>query len=137
MLPHCCSMIRRPLLIVMASLAIGPVLACRGSDAPAGAPVGAAPAAAAAATRVTRAPFGTLPDSTPVELFTLTNRDGIELRAMTYGGIIVSLSVPDRQGRLDDIVLGYDRAADYARNNGPFFGALIGRYGNRIAGGRF
>jgi len=56
---------------------------------------------------------------------------------MTYGGIIVSLRAPDRQGRIDDIVLGYATAADYARNNGPFFGAIVGRYGNRIAKGRF
>src|SRR5216683_7566953 len=76
-------------------------------------------------------------DATPVELFTLTNRQGIELRTMTYGGIIVSLRVPDRQGRAGDIVLGYESAAEYARNNGPYFGAIIGRYGNRIANGRF
>jgi aldose 1-epimerase len=129
-------MSRRHLLIIVASLSIG-TLACRGSDAPTGAPAGAPPAAPVAATRVTRAPFGTLSDSTPVELFTVTNRQGIELRAMTYGGIIVSLRVPDRQGRADDIVLGYESAAEYARNNGPYFGALIGRYGNRIAVGRF
>jgi aldose 1-epimerase len=132
MLPPC-NMFRRLALIMVASLAIGTGMACRGSDAPVGAP----PAVPVAATRVTRAPFGTLSDSTPVELFTVTNRQGIELRAMTYGGIIVSLRVPDRQGRVDDIVLGYDSAAEYARNNGPYLGALIGRYGNRIANGRF
>lgn len=126
-------MSRRHALIMVALLSIGTGVACRGSDAPVGSP----PATPVAATRVTRAPFGTLPDSTPVELFTVTNRQGIELRAMTYGGIIVSLRVPDRQGRGDDIVLGYESAAEYARNNGPFFGALIGRYGNRIANGRF
>src|SRR5882724_11755154 len=81
--------------------------------------------------------FGKTGDGRPVDLYTLTNAQGIEVRAMTYGGIIVSLRVPDRQGRLDDIVLGYDTAAEYPRNNPPFFGALIGRYGNRIAGGRF
>ena len=122
---------------MIASLSIGAGPACRGSDSPAGAPAGAAPSAAAVATRVTRTPFGMLPDATPVELFTLTNRQGIELRTMTYGGIIVSLRVPDRQGRAGDIVLGYESAAEYARNNGPYFGAIIGRYGNRIANGRF
>ena len=87
--------------------------------------------------RVTRAPFGTLPDGSPVELFTLTNARGIELRAMTYGGIIVSLRVPDRGGRLDDVVLGYDTAEAYGKNNDPHFGAIVGRYANRIAKGRF
>jgi aldose 1-epimerase len=85
---------------------------------------------------VGRTPFGTLPDGTAVDLFTLTNARGIEVRAMTYGGIIVSLRVPDRQGRFDDIVLGYDTAAEYVKRN-PFFGAIVGRYGNRIAHGRF
>jgi len=60
----------------------------------------------------------------------------MEVRAMTYGGIVVSLRVPDRQGRLDDVVLGYESAAAYAKND-PYFGAIIGRYGNRIAKGRF
>ena len=122
---------------MIALLSITAAPACRGSDRPAGARAGAPASAAAAATRVTRTPFGTLPDATPVELFTLTNRQGVELRAMTFGGIILSLRVPDRQGRSDDIVLGYESAADYARGNGPYFGAIIGRYGNRIANGRF
>ncbi|MBI4477668.1 MAG: galactose mutarotase, partial [Acidobacteria bacterium] len=85
---------------------------------------------------VARAPFGSLPDGTPVELFTLTNARGIEARVMTYGGTLVSLRVPDRQGRLDDVVLGFDTADKYAQKSIPYFG-LIGRYGNRIAKGRF
>ncbi len=85
---------------------------------------------------VARAPFGKLPDGTPVELFTLTNARGIEARVMTYGGTLVSLRVPDRQGRADDVVLGFDTADKYAQKNVPYFG-LIGRYGNRIAKGRF
>src|SRR5262245_784547 len=87
-------------------------------------------------TRVARAPFGMLPDGTSVELYTLRNRHGLEVRVMTYGGIIVSLRVPDRQGQFDDIALGYDHAASFARNNSPYFGAIIGRYANRIANGR-
>ena len=90
-----------------------------------------------AAARVSRAPFGTLPDGSPIELFTFTNAHGVEVRAMTYGGIIVSLRVPDRRGRLDDIVLGHDAAAPYVANNDPHFGAIVGRYANRIAKGRF
>jgi aldose 1-epimerase len=99
-------------------------------------PSAPAPAPAAAA-RVTRAPFGTLPDGTAVELFTLTNTHGVEVRAMTYGGIIVSLRTPDRRGQLDDIALGYDTAAEYVTNPRAYFGAIVGRYANRIAKGRF
>src|SRR5574341_2279288 len=85
---------------------------------------------------VTRAPFGTLPDGRAVEAFTLTNAHGLEVRAITYGGIIVSLRAPDRAGHLDDVVLGYDSLDGYLRSS-PYFGAIVGRYGNRIAGGRF
>lgn len=86
---------------------------------------------------VTRQPFGTLPDGSPVEIFTLTNAGGMEVRAMTYGGIIVSLRVPDRDRRMDDVVLGFDTAAEYVTKNSPYFGAIVGRYANRIAKGRF
>jgi aldose 1-epimerase len=77
-----------------------------------------------------------MPAGEPVELFTLTNPSGVEVRAITYGGIIVALRAPDRDGRLGDIVLGYDSLAGYLRES-PYFGALIGRYGNRIARARF
>lgn len=80
--------------------------------------------------------FGKTPDGTPVELYTLTNARGAEAKIMTYGGIVVSLRVPDRNGKLDDVVLGYDTLDGYVKNN-PYFGALIGRYGNRIARGKF
>jgi aldose 1-epimerase len=83
------------------------------------------------------APFGTLPDGTAIEVFTLTNAQGVELRAMTYGGIILSLRVPDRGGRLDDVVLGFENAAAYALNHEWYFGAIVGRCANRIAQGRF
>jgi aldose 1-epimerase len=76
------------------------------------------------------------PTGEQVEVFTLTNTNGLEVRAMTYGGIILSLKVPDRLGALDDVVLGYDNLDGYLEET-PYFGALIGRYGNRIAGGRF
>jgi len=85
---------------------------------------------------VTRAPFGRLPDGRPVELFTLTNAHGIEVRVVTYGGIILSIRTPDRDGRFDDLVLGYDSLEGYVRES-PYFGAIVGRYGNRIARGRF
>ncbi|NUR35284.1 MAG: galactose mutarotase [Gemmatimonadaceae bacterium] len=85
---------------------------------------------------ITRAPFGTTREGTPVENFTLTNRHGIEMRATNYGGLIVSLKTADRSGRFDDIVLGYDSLAGYLRDT-PYFGAIVGRYGNRIAKGTF
>lgn len=85
---------------------------------------------------VTRQPFGTAPDGQAVELITLTNANGVELRAMTYGAIIVSLKVPDRAGKLGDVVLGYDSLAGYVKSS-PYFGAVVGRYGNRIAKGKF
>jgi galactose mutarotase-like enzyme len=86
--------------------------------------------------RVTKAPFGTTPAGEHVDLFTLTNTRGMEVRVMTYGGIVVSLKVPDRAGRFDDVVLGYDSLAGYLKAT-PYFGAIIGRYGNRIANARF
>jgi aldose 1-epimerase len=86
--------------------------------------------------RITRMPFGTLRDGKPVELFTLTNAHGLEAAIMTYGATVVSLRTPDRAGRLDDIVLGYPTLAGYLGKS-PYFGAIVGRYGNRIARGRF
>jgi len=80
--------------------------------------------------------FGKLPDGTPVDLYTLTNANGVEMKVMTYGGIVISLKTPDRNGKLEDIVLGYDNLQGYLDKT-PFFGALIGRYGNRIGKGQF
>jgi aldose 1-epimerase len=85
---------------------------------------------------VTRTPFGHTPDGIAVELFTLTNGRGVEVRAMTYGGIIVSLRTPDRTGHVADVVLGYEGLDAYVKST-PYFGAIVGRYGNRIARGRF
>ncbi len=80
-------------------------------------------------------PFGVV-DGTTVYLYTLRNTSGMEARITNYGGIIVSLKVPDRNGNLGDVVLGYDSLASYVKAT-PYFGCLIGRYGNRIAGGKF
>jgi aldose 1-epimerase len=95
---------------------------------------------AEAETKVTRQPFGKMPDGTSVELFTLT--DGpYEARITNYGGVLVSLKVPDRNGKSADVVLGFDDLNGYVANfNSPsvaFFGAIIGRYANRIAHGSF
>ena len=81
-------------------------------------------------------PFGRTPDGQEVELYTLENRHGLRADISTYGGILVRLLTPDRQGRLADVVLGYNRLEDYIKDS-PYFGAIIGRYGNRIAHGKF
>src|SRR5436190_15524432 len=85
---------------------------------------------------VTRERFGTTDCGEAVSVFTLKNAHGMALRVTDYGGIILTLLVPDKNGRLDDVVLGYDSLTGYLRSS-PYFGALIGRYGNRIAHGRF
>ncbi len=86
--------------------------------------------------RVTRAPFGQLPDGRGVERFTLTNAHGIEVQAITYGGIITAIRTPDQTGRLDDVVLGFDSLAGYLKVS-PYFGAIVGRYANRIGKAQF
>jgi aldose 1-epimerase len=86
--------------------------------------------------RVAREPFGATLDGQPVDAFTITNAHGLALRVITYGGIIVSLRTSDRAGRLGDIVLGFDTLDEYVSDS-PYFGAIVGRYANRIAAGRF
>lgn len=71
-----------------------------------------------------------------VELYTMRNRQGMEAQIATYGGVVVSLTAPDRSGHYADVVLGYDTLAGYLRDS-PYFGAIVGRYGNRIAHARF
>jgi aldose 1-epimerase len=93
------------------------------------------PASGTGSLSITRAPFGSV-DGHAVELFTLTNARGIQIKLTNYGGIITALRTPDRSGHFDDIVLGYDSLAGYVRNS-PYFGAIVGRYGNRIARGQF
>jgi aldose 1-epimerase len=80
-------------------------------------------------------PFGTH-DGRPITLYTLTNSHGVEVRAMNYGGIILSIRVPDRKGEFADVVLGHDTLEGYIPNP-PYIGAIIGRYANRIANGTF
>ena len=80
--------------------------------------------------------FGTTKGEQAVEIYTLKNRRGAEARVMTYGATLVSLSVPDRAGRLEDVVLGFDRLETYEADT-HYIGQIIGRYANRIAGGRF
>jgi aldose 1-epimerase len=99
---------------------------------------------------VTRQAVGSAPDSyagrdVPVDRYTLTNRHGLSVAILTYGGIIQSIGVPDRHGQVANVALGFATLAEYVAkaspavtaNGGPYFGELIGRYGNRIAGGAF
>ena len=100
----------------------------------------AAPASAPVAAP-TAAPFGKTPDGTAVQLFTLTNAKGAKVTITNYGGILTSLLVPDKNGKMGDVVLGFDSVEGYTSDlyekENPYFGALIGRYGNRIAKGHF
>lgn len=80
--------------------------------------------------------FGATDKGDAIEMYTLTNENGVELKVISYGGRITSLKVPDRKGNLENVVLGFDSVGDYLEED-PFFGALIGRYGNRIAKGKF
>ena len=93
-------------------------------------------AAAAREGTVNKAAFGKTPDGQSVDIYTLTNTKGMEVRAITFGGIITSIRVPDRRGAFADVALGFKALEPYLRNP-PYFGAIIGRYGNRIAKGRF
>ncbi len=86
--------------------------------------------------KVTKESFGKTSDGQGVDIYTLTNRHGVEAKITNYGGIVTSLKVPDRNGKLDDVVLGFDNLDAYLKRN-PYFGAIIGRYGNRIAKGHF
>lgn len=85
---------------------------------------------------VTERIFETLPTGEPVKIFHLENQSGAYAEVLQYGAILVKLCVPDRDGKLTDVVLGYDDLAEYQKN-GCFFGACIGRSGNRIAGAGF
>ena len=118
--------------VLAAVLAFGPA-ACK---KPAGAPERNTTEQRSSTMSITRAPFGRLADGTAVEIYTLTNKAGLEARITTYGAILVSLKVPDRKGVLADVNLGFDTLDGYLGTH-PYFGAIIGRYGNRIAKARF
>ena len=86
--------------------------------------------------KTTKVPWGRTPDGESVELYTLTNAKGSEVRIATYGGAVVSLKVPDRSGVMGDVVAGFDSLEGYLKPP-PYFGAIIGRYGNRIGNAHF
>src|SRR3984885_15374018 len=85
---------------------------------------------------VSKTTLGTMPDGTAVELYTLKN-DGIEASIMTYGARVVSIKTPDRAGKMANVVLGYSGLDGYLADKTTYFGAIVGRYGNRIAHGKF
>ena len=80
--------------------------------------------------------FGNLPDGREVYQYTLTNKSGVTLKVINFGAIVTSLNVPDRNGKLEDVVLGYDSVQGYM-DGSSYFGAIVGRYGNRIGKGQF
>lgn len=98
--------------------------------------LGAASAMAATKATVTVSAFGETKDGETVHLYTLKNRNGLSADIMTYGGTVVRLITPDRNGQMGDITLGFDNVTDYEEKS-PYFGCIVGRYGNRIADGKF
>jgi aldose 1-epimerase len=92
-------------------------------------------AASAAKFSVTSKPFGEI-EGKPVELYTLTNESGAKVSITNYGGTVTSIVVPDKDGKMDDVVLGFDTLAEYVEKS-PYFGCITGRYANRIAKGKF
>lgn len=94
-------------------------------------------AVASAQTGITKTSFGKTTDGQSVDLYTLTNARGMKATITNYGGIVTSLTAPDRRGQFADVALGYNDLESYMRPPFPYFGAIIGRYGNRIAKGRF
>jgi len=96
------------------------------------APLGATPKSGS----TEKKPFGKTPDGQPIDLYVLTNKNGVEAAITNYGGAVVSLKVPDRNGKFADVVLGYDSLDGYV-NDKSYFGAIVGRYGNRIGHAQF
>ena len=90
-------------------------------------------ALSADAQSVKESDWGKTSDGTPVKLYTMKNAKGMTVQVTNFGGRIVKMLVPDRNGKFDDIVLGYDKISDYEADRNTYFGALIGRYGNRIS----
>jgi aldose 1-epimerase len=87
-------------------------------------------------TTITKESFGTAPNGEEVQLYTLTNENGVQVKITNYGAIVTSIITPDREGNMGDVALGFDNVNGYVPND-PHFGGIVGRYANRIANGKF
>jgi aldose 1-epimerase len=128
------------LRVTFCAAALAALLSC-GKPAPqptesSAPPAPTTPAAVEKTKPVVRASFGTLPNGTAVDLYTLTNASGMEVSVSNYGGIITSIKTPDRDGKVGDITLGYDSLQGYLQGT-AYFGAIVGRYANRIGKAQF
>ena len=124
-------------MTLLSLLALGGLLGACGHH---GMETGKAPStdttAKGAEAKLKKESFGKLPDGTSVDVFTLTNKNGVEAKITNYGATLTSIKAPDRTGKMDDVVLGYDSIDGYLAKN-PHLGAIAGRYANRIANGEF
>jgi aldose 1-epimerase len=129
MLRHAVSSSLRPLIVgvLLLGSSAGMALAQDASPSPGATPAGTM--------GLSSEPFGEV-DGEQVERYTLTNANGMEVAVLTYGGIIQSITVPDRDGTMANVALGFDNVDDYV-DKSPYFGAIVGRYANRIAQGTF
>jgi len=122
------------LALCIAAICTQPVLAADTTNIATAQKVAAAKAVAQL--NVSEAPFGKLPGGEVTTLYTLTNANGLAVKVTNYGGVITSISTPDKAGRMGDIILGFDNIEGYLQNK-SYFGAMIGRYGNRIGKAQF
>ncbi|MBN2064909.1 MAG: galactose mutarotase [Sedimentisphaerales bacterium] len=121
-------------MVLLVALAAGMVTSCQKDSDQAATGDACCPATGELA--ISSKPFGTTADGQNVDIYTLSNSNGIKAQIMTYGGIMVTLETKDREGKFGNILLGFDDLEGYFGES-PYFGALIGRYGNRIASGKF
>ncbi len=121
---------------VLTALALSLAFAVPACKKDAGIPEAPAAGPGGPTMKITRDVFGSLPDGTSVDIYTLKNASGVEARIMTYGATLVSLKLPDRGGVLADVNLGFDTLDGYLGTH-PYFGVIVGRYANRIAKARF
>lgn len=124
-------------LLVAAAFTASGMVACNSNQQKTGTSADSATVQSNAADTVSAEAFHQTVDGKQVELYTLHNNNGLKTQITNYGGRIVSLWVPDKNGKLTDVVAGHVSLNDYQKSTGKYFGALIGRYGNRIAKGRF
>ncbi len=128
---------KKSLRAVLVGSAVLVLAASLGTSGAAGSVSRAAPGCNRGSLNIERHRYGTAPSGATVHLYKLTNSHCMRVKIITYGGIIQSLSVPNRNGRTRNVALGFSNLDDYVEQNDPYFGAIIGRYANRIANGEF